>query len=110
MEYKQLTIFDYQPPATNFPNLIAAELIKHCEKWGYDFVQKLKENNGKDFYKIFCRVTKTYYVDKSSEEYYSVEFSKDGKMTIKRCGKDYDKREPEAVIDVQSVVDILIQK
>ena len=110
MEYEQLTIFDYQTQCINFPQLIADELIKHCERWGYDYVERLKENCGKQFYAIFCGITKTYFVHRSSEEYYDVEFSKDGKAVIKRCGKDYGEREPDAVIDIQSIVDILIQK
>ncbi len=110
MEYEQLTIFDYQPPSINFPQLIADGLLMHCERWKYDFVERLKENEGKQFYNIFCRITKTYFIDGSSEKYYDVEFSKDGKATIKRCGKDYDKREPDIVIDIQDIVDILIRK
>ena len=110
MEYEQLSIFDYQPIAINFPQLIADELSKYCERWGYDYIKRLKENGGKQFYTIFCRITKTYFVYRSSEQYYDVEFSKDGKAVIKRCGKDYGKREPDAVIDIQSIVDILIQK
>ena len=45
MEYKQMTIFDYQPPCINFPQLIADELVKHCIEWGYDFLVVLKESN-----------------------------------------------------------------
>ena len=110
MEYNQLSIFDYQPPAINFPNLIADELSVYCKRWGYDYVNRLKENGGKQFYNIFCRITKTYFIHRNSEEYYDVEFSKDGKAVIKRCGKDYDKREADTVIDIQSIVDVLIQK
>lgn len=110
MEYKQLSIFDYQPAAINFPQLIADELSGYCKRWGYDYINRLKENGGKQFYNIFCRITKTYFVHRNSEEYYDVEFSKDGKAVIKRCGKDYDKREADAVIDIQSIVDVLIQK
>lgn len=101
---------NYQPPFINFPQLIADGLITHCERWKYDYVEKLKETGGKQFYNIFCKITKTYYIDRNSEEYYDVEFSKDGKATIKRCGKNYDKREPDAVIDIQNIVDILIHK
>ena len=110
MEYKQMTIFDYQPPCINFPQLIADELEKHCKEWGYDFIELLKENDGKHFYNIFCSITKTYFVHRSSEEYYDVEFSKDGKAVIRRCGKDFSERGPDAVIDTQSIVDILIQE
>lgn len=85
-------------------------MSKYCERWGYDYIKRLKENGGKQFYNIFCRITKTYFVHRSSEEYYDVEFSKDEKAVIKRCGKDYDKREVDAVIDIQIIVDILIQK
>ncbi len=80
-----------------------------CKEWGYDFVEQLKENNGKQFYNIFCKITKTYFIDRSPGEYYSVEFSKDGKVAIKRCGKDFHKREPDAVIEIQSIVNILIK-
>ena len=110
MEYKQLTIFDYQPPAINFPKLIANELIKHCEEWGYDYIKRLKENGGKQFFNIFCKITKTYFVHRNSEEYYEVVFSKDGKAVIKRCGKDFDERKSDAVIDIQSVADALLQE
>ena len=108
MEYEQLTIFDYQRPCINFPQLIADELVKYCERWGYDFIERLKEKGGKQFYNIFCRITKTYFVDRSPEEYYEVEFFKDGKAVIKRCGKDYGEREPDAIIDIQSIVDVLV--
>lgn len=110
MEYEQLTIFDYQPPVIDFSRLIADGLSKHCEEWGYDYIKQLKENGGKHFYNIFCRITKTYFVHRSSEEYYEVEFSKDGKATVKRCGEDYGKRGADAVIDIQDIIDILIQK
>ncbi|MDE7309598.1 MAG: hypothetical protein K2N61_13245 [Lachnospiraceae bacterium] len=85
MEYEQLSIFDYLPPCTNFPQLIADELVKHCEKWGYDYVERLKQQGGRQFYNIFCRITKTYFVHKGPEEYYEVEFSKNGKAVVKRC-------------------------
>ncbi len=60
MEYKQLSIFDYEPPCTNFPKLIADGLMQYCKEWGYDFIERLKEQGGKQFYSIFCKITKTY--------------------------------------------------
>ncbi len=33
MEYKQLSIFDYQLSGISFPQLIADELTKYCERW-----------------------------------------------------------------------------
>lgn len=110
MEYEQLTIFNYLLSCINFPQLIADELVKHCEKWGYDYVERLKQQGGRQFYNIFCRITKTYFVHKSPEEYYKVEFSKSGEAVVKRCGKDFSEREADAVIDIQSVADILVQK
>lgn len=109
MGYEQLTIFDYQPVTIDFAQLIADGLSNHCKKWGYDFVERLKESNGKQFYNIFCRITKTYYVCKNKKEYYSVEFSKDGKVMVKRCGKNYGKREPDRILDVQDIIYILIR-
>ncbi len=109
-QYEQLSIFDYLPPCTNFPQLIADELVKHCEKWGYDYVERLKQQGGRQFYNIFCRITKTYFVHKGPEEYYEVEFSKNGKAVVKRCGKDFFDKGADVIIDIQSVADILIQK
>lgn len=107
-EYKQLSIFDYQPPRIDFPQFIADDLVKHCEKWGYDFVEQLKEKGGEQFYNIFCRITKTYFVDRSHEVYYEVEFSKDGKAVVKRCGKGFDKRGPDTIVNIQDIVSILL--
>lgn len=110
MEYEQLTIFDYLPSCINFPQLIADELVEYCKRWGYDYIERLKKQGGRQFYNIFCRITKTYFVHKSPEEYYEVEFSKSGEAVVKRCGKDFSERETDAVIDIQSVADILVQK
>lgn len=110
MEFEQLSIFDYLSPPADFPHLVADGLIEHCRKWGYDYMEKLQERGGNQFYNIFCRITNVYYIRKTPEEYYSVEFLKDGKAVIKRCGIDFHKREADTVIDIQSIVDILIKK
>lgn len=109
MVYEQLSIFDYLPSNVDFPHLIANELIKYCERWGYNFIEQLKQQDGKQFYKIFCKITNTYFVCKSLEEYYEIKFSKDGKAVVKRCGKDFSDRKPDAVIDIQDVVNVLVQ-
>lgn len=68
----------------NFPLLIANELKEHCATWNYPWLERLKENTtSESFYKFFCKITRTYYVNDSTD-YYHVEFFKDGTVTVKK--------------------------
>lgn len=94
--------------STNFPLLIANGLKEYCATWGYPWLERLKEiNTPEHFYKLFCKITKTYYVD-GSTEYYNVTFSKEGTITVKKCGPDYDKRGPDAVLNIQDILPLLV--
>ena len=83
---------------------IVKGLKEHCVRWKYDWIDKLQLNKSKEkFFQLFCRVTKTYYID-IGEDYYNVEFQKDGKVLIKRCGTDYNKRNEDAIIDIDEIL------
>ena len=94
---------------TNFPLLIANGLKEHCATWGYSRLEKLQENNTfENFYKLFCKITKTYYIE-DSIDYYNVEFFKDGTVTAKKCGPDFDKREPDVVLHIKEILPLLVE-
>lgn len=93
---------------TNFPLLIASGLKKYCTTWGYPWLERLRKNNtSENFYKLFCKITRIYFVN-SSTDYYHIEFSKDGTVTVKRCGLDYDKRELDAILNIQDILPLLV--
>lgn len=92
----------------DYSKYLVKHLVEHCEYWGYDWIEKLQENKTVDnFFKLFCKVTKTFYFYVDSRTYYSAVFDKkEEKVTIKKCGPDYDKQK-ETHISIQEVLDKL---
>lgn len=103
----------------NYLELVADGLKAHCEYWGQGYIEKLRENSSiHNFYKIFCKITNTYYVNTGSErydfsdnvDYYNVTFDKkEDTATVKQCGKDFDKRGVDATIDVKELIKALVR-
>ncbi len=101
----------------NFAEMIANGLKKHCEYWGHDHIESLRKNNSiHNFYKLFCKVTSTYYVDdgigyidfSDNVTHYNVTFNKKENIaTVKRCGKDFDERGYDAVINIEDIIKLL---
>ena len=103
----QMNIFEVMNRPPNYPKEIAKGLKKHCEEWRYDWIEKLQDKKSPErFFQLFCRMTKTYYID-IRDDYYNVEFQKDGNVVIKRCGPDYDKRNEDAIISIAEVLEEL---
>lgn len=89
----------------NYAKYIAEHLMQHCKKWDYNHIDKLAEHKTPEgFYRIFCKITKTYYVP-IREDHYSVTFSKDGTAAVKRCGKDFNERPMDTIINIQNILD-----
>lgn len=110
MQEGQMTLFDL-PDLTekqiDYAVEVAKHLIAHCDNWDYDWVKQLSRNKShKTFMKLFCRISRTYFVPVGTE-LYDVEFSKEGPVTIKRCGRDYNKREADKVIDIKDILNLL---
>lgn len=92
--YEQVDLFSYLAENSN-DNLISAlaeGLNNHCQKWGYDFIEKLKKNiTAENFIKVFCKITYTYFFE-HQEEMYGARFSKnDLSVKIYKCGKNHEK-------------------
>ena len=68
---------------------LTAGIIKHCEEWNYDWVERLMEKpTVENFFKLFCKFTKTYYFDVGSD-YYGARFKKSEEtVEIYKCGKN----------------------
>lgn len=93
----------------NFPLLIANSLKEYCATWNYPWLERLKENNTPEhFYKLFCKITRTYFVHDTTN-HYNVTFAKDGTVTVKRCGSDYDKRGLDTVLNIQDILPLLVE-
>lgn len=91
-----------------FSHYIADNLIEHCYQWGYDWIEQLKEDKTvENFYKLFCRITNTYYFD-IGEDYYGVNFSKDGTAEVYKCGKNHEKI--LSTVSIQEILDKLPSK
>lgn len=103
----------------NYLELVADGLKAYCKHWDHDYIERLKENNSvHNFYKVFCKITNTYYINTGSEIYdfsdnvdhYNVTFNKKEDIaSIKRCGKDFDKRDADATIDVGELIKALVR-
>jgi len=86
---------------------IAAHLVEHCQKWNYNYLAQLSEHKTPGyFYRTFCKITKTYYTP-IGKNLYNVTFSKDGAATVKRCGKYYNSRPIDAIVNVQDILNYL---
>ena len=92
----------------DYSRYIAEELIEHCHQWGYDWIEKLKEDKTvENFYRIFCKITKTYYFHIGAD-YYGVNFSKDGSAEVYKCGKNHE--HILRTVSIQEIVDKLPSK
>ena len=88
----------------NWSKTIAENLKEHCQAWGYKWIEELQAKKTPEmFHKLFCNVTKTYFVWWGGEMYHT-QFERDGNVTIKRCGHDYDYRGFDAVISIEEVL------
>lgn len=102
----------------NYVEIVADGLKKHCEYWGYDYIEKLKENDSAhNFYKLFCQTTNTYFVNTGSEchdlggdsDHYNVTFQKKENVAyVKKCGEDFDNRDVDATIGVEDIIKLLV--
>ena len=87
--------------------MIVNGLQEHCERWNYDWMEKLKEEcTVKTFFKFFTKVTKTYFI-KWKYAYYSVEFFKDERVIVKRCAKDFNKRGIDIELSLSEVLEAI---
>lgn len=89
-----------------YAQAIKKHLIDHCRRWGMSKkIEELIEHKTEDvFHKLFCKITRTQYVP-LDQWHFSVEFCKDNTVQIKRCGRDYNDRPLDAVIQLQDVLD-----
>lgn len=68
----------------DYLQMIVVGLRKYCTSWNYDWLEKLKEEcTVKTFFKLFTKVTKTYFFEWEST-YYNVEFLKDERVVVKK--------------------------
>lgn len=93
----------------DFICIVAEELKKHCEQWGYDWIGKLKADNSiKNFRRLFFKITHLYYVS-CEDDCYNVTFDKKGDVAyIKKCGENFDKRDIDATIDIAELIKLLV--
>ncbi len=90
----QIDLFTYMQEARkdiDFIYYLAEHLKEHCERWGYDWLEKLQKNcNVDNFLKLFCDITKTYYVHITEHLYYGAEFDKKNKIVrFYKCGEGF---------------------
>ena len=103
----QITLFEVleQTKEPDWAKEIANGLREHCKYWQYNWLDKLLvKKTPEQFYRLFCRITKTYYMA-IGEPHYRIEFGKDGNVAIKRTGSDWDKRGEDAVIRIEEVLE-----
>lgn len=100
--YGQVDLFSYMAKHNN-DNLIPAladGLKKHCQKWDYDFIEKLKKNiTAENFIKVFCKITYNYYFEYSDDMYGAKFNTVDLSVKIYKCGKNHEKVLLECPID-----------
>lgn len=88
--------------------MILRGMQHHCKRWSYNWFEKLKENpTEQTFHKLFCKITRTYFFSDNEGNYYSVYFSKEGSVTVKKCGPDYGKREEDTTIMLCEILEIM---
>ena len=112
-------VFLFMISEINFIELVANGLKAHCKYWNYDYIEKLKKNNSvQNFYKVFCKITNTYFIDDGNGycdfsegvNTYDVTFrKKENIAVIKRCGPDWEKRSEDATIDVAELIKLLVR-
>lgn len=91
----------------NYLSALTKGIIKHCNEWNYDYIDKLLFNKTEEgFIKAFCKITCTYYF-KYENETYGTAFNKQLKIVqIYKCGKDHERILGE--YPIFSVVDEII--
>lgn len=102
-------MFDKKLTDKDFIRMVADGLKKHCEKWGYNWIEKLKsEVSIKNFRRLFFNITHLYYIY-SEDDCYNVTFdTKKDVAYIKKCGKDFDNRDIDATIDIGEIIKLLV--
>ena len=86
---------------------IAIHLQDYCKEWKYDYIERLQERKtAQNFYRIFCKFTKTYFAVINGE-HHNVTFFKDGSVTVKRCGKGFDERPFDARLTIEEILPYL---
>lgn len=105
-EPKAVEVIQYT--TTEYAKAIIKHLTDHCRSWGMSrkMEQLIENKTTETFHKLFCKVTRIYYVD-LHEWYFNVEFCKDNTVNIKRCGRDYNDRPLDATIQLQDVLNEL---
>lgn len=93
----------------NFVEIVANGLKEHCIQWGYDWIEKLKvDSSVKNFRRLFFNITHLYYIFYQGN-CYNVTFDKKENIAIvKRCGKDWDNRSEDAVVDIEKIIELLV--
>lgn len=105
----QITLFEVFKPTEDirWAEEITNGLKNHCTYWKYDWINKLLVNKSPEhFWRLFCGITKTYYMP-INEEHYRIEFGKDGNVAVKRIGSDWAKRGEDAIIRIEEILEQL---
>lgn len=91
---------------TEYAELIAEGLVKHCKKWDYDWIEKFRKNPTiQNFHAVFCKSTRTYFMQFcENENHRDIEFTTDNTIMVKECGPDYDKRDPDTILPLSAVI------
>lgn len=98
----QLSVFDFY---IDFCGYIVTALKAYCEKWGYDWLQKIEEKKTVEtFYRNVCKLTKYHFFNVESDMY-GIEYSKDGTGRIYKCGKHSETT--IEVIDINNILERL---
>lgn len=92
--YEQIELLEYLAECDNqkLISALAEGIIKHCKRWGYDFVDKLlKDPREERFIKIFCKITYTYYFHYLDDMYGACFSKKNKSVQIYKCGNNHEK-------------------
>lgn len=101
-------------PSINYPELTQADefipfiidgLKKYCEKWNYDWIEKIIEKPTiKTFTSTVCRITNTHYFE-LHDNIFGIEYSKKNETgTIYKCGKGADCRKPLYTVPIEKII------
>lgn len=90
--------FDFVPD-------IAENLKKHCERWGYDWIEKISFfPKITTFWENVCKITKTHYFH-VNEDFYGIEYNRKlGIGTVYKCGKEEDCLKPLCDVPIDSII------
>ena len=71
---------------------LAEGIAEYCKKWDYNHVEQLMEDKtDKNFVKIFCKITNTYFFKHMEETYGATFAKKELSVKIYKCGKECEK-------------------